>query len=296
MSKGEPLYKNWKIQRAMSIEHCSIPEGSEFWITEKLNGIRATYYKGCMVSRTGRRIDGLDHILRCLEPIIVGDCALDGELILRDFGDMTNNEAFSTAAGIVNSNDAEKPQICFNVFDYIPDFSQPISLLTYKHRRRLMDNLKFAKSDPVRIVPVLYHGTDQSRIQELLEEAIANDEEGIIVNLDTSYLKTRHRGILKVKRFYTMDLPIVDFEIGTGRLDNTLGALIVAYKDSRIGVGTGFTDEERNDIWSRRNDLIGTLCEVKYKAITSDKSTGFESLQFPVFVRLRDDKQEISYD
>lgn len=51
----------------------------------------------------------------------------------------------------------------------------------------------------------------------------------------------------------------------------------------------------REKFWQKRDDLTGTLCEVKYKEISQDKGTGLESLQFPVFVGLRTDKTEVSY-
>lgn len=92
-----------------------------------------------------------------------------------------------------------------------------------------------------------------------------------------------------------MDLPIIRCEEGNGRLEGTLGAFVLNYKDNEVRVGSGFTDEQRQAFWSQADNLLGVLCEVKYKEISSDKSTGQESLQFPVFMGLREDKMEVSY-
>lgn len=116
-----------------------------------------------------------------------------------------------------------------------------------------------------------------------------------MVNLDVPYKRKRHNGILKVKRFYTMDLPIIECEEGSGRLAGTLGAFVLNYKGNEVRVGSGFTDEQREAYWRRREELAGVLCEVKYKEISSDKNTGAESLQFPVFITLRTDKEDVSY-
>ena len=124
---------------------------------------------------------------------------------------------------------------------------------------------------------------------------VREDKEGLMINTDVPYRRTRHKGILKVKRFYTMDLPIIRCEAGTGRLKGTLGAFVLEYKGNEVKVGSGFTDEQREKFWQKRDDLTGTLCEVKYKEISQDKGTGLESLQFPVFVGLRTDKTEVSY-
>ena len=56
------------------------------------------------------------------------------------------------------------------------------------------------------------------------------------------------------------------------------------------------TDEQRTLIWANKDNIEGTIIEVKYKEITKDKKTGLESLQFPVFVGIRNDKTEPSYN
>ena len=92
-----------------------------------------------------------------------------------------------------------------------------------------------------------------------------------------------------------MDLPILRVEEGTGKYAGMMGNLVVDYKGNEVGVGTGFTDEQRDWFWQQREAVPGTLAEVKYKEISANKKTGAESLQFPVFVGLRTDKSEVSY-
>ena len=132
-------------------------------------------------------------------------------------------------------------------------------------------------------------------IDILLNKMVEEDKEGLMLNLDVPYKCKRHNGILKIKRFYTMDLPVVRCEEGSGRLTGTLGAFVVDYKGNEVKVGSGFTDEQRAYFWAHRDELVGQICEVKYKEISKDKNTGAESLQFPVFVTLRFDKTEASF-
>lgn len=193
----------------------------------------------------------------------------------------------------------DKTSICYTVFDIIPkkDFDSDTPTVSYKARRRMLNT--FARctktGGALRVLPMLYYGTDQSKIDELLEQMVAEDKEGLMLNTDVPYKRTRHKGILKIKRFYTMDLKIVGYEEGTGRLEGTLGALVLEYKGNTVKVGSGFTDEQRTEFWNSREDIIGSICEVKYKEISSDKNTGLESLQFPVFVQMRFDKSEVSF-
>lgn len=293
------LIPEWEVQQSFPIDKYPIPEGSYFWITEKLNGNRATFYNGLLYSRTGAVYKGLDHIVDSLRWLSDAGFVLDGELILKDKDGLTDNEAFRIATGILNSDDVNKTGICYTIFDIIPvkDFENATPKVEYKYRRRILDDCakQMCESEYVKVTPVLYEGTDQSVIEMLLSKMVEQDKEGLMVNLDVPYQRTRHRGILKVKRFYTMDLPIIRCEEGSGRLEGALGALVLAYKNNEVKVGSGFTDEQRATYWENREQLQGTICEVKYKEISKDKKTQLESLQFPVFVRLRDDKDSVSY-
>lgn len=296
------LIPEWEVQQAYPVDKYPIEEGTEFWLTQKLNGVRATMYKGRLIARSGQEYEGLDHIIEA-----VGRKAeelglvLDGELILGDKGDLSDNEAFRVATGIVNGDDMrEKRRICYMIFDCIPirDFENLWPTVNYSERRDLLN--KFGQTlcmprDHAAVVPVLYHGTDQSMIWKLLDQMIVEDKEGLMINTDCPYRRMRHRGILKVKRFYSMDLPIIRCEEGSGRLKGTLGAFVLEMMGNEVKVGSGFSDEQRDIFWKNREDLIGTLCEVKYKEVSADMVTGLRSLQFPVFVRLRDDKTEVSY-
>ena len=293
------LIPEWEVQQSFPIDRYPIPDGTWFSLTQKLNGVRATCYKGKLYARSGVSFDSLDHIINEFSHDILDEFVFDGELTLRNKDTLSDNEAFRIATGLVNSDSVDKTAICYTIFDVIPavEFEQGESKDTYRQRREALDAVQtmLRKDSPVSILPVLYSGADQSMIETLLNKMVEEDKEGLIVNLDTPYYRKRHNGILKVKRFYTMDLPIISCEEGAGRLAGILGAFVLQYKGNEVRVGTGFTNEQRISFWDNRDALIGTLCEVKYKEISCDKNTGAESLQFPVFISLRTDKTEVSF-
>lgn len=294
------LIPEWEVQQAYPVDKYPLKVGTEFWLTQKLNGARATLYEGQLLARSGMPYKGLEHITDALSWLRVAGFVADGELTLKDKGSLSDNEAFRVATGVLNSDSVNKTVICYTIFDMIPvkDFDALKPQVTYKYRRDILNQFaeRIADTDgTVKVLPVLYHGTDQSKIEELLEQMVREDKEGLMINTDAPYRRTRHKGILKVKRFYTMDLPIIRCEEGTGRLSGTLGAFVLKYKENEVKVGSGFTDEQREQFWNNRDDMEGLLCEVKYKEISQDKGTGLESLQFPVFVGIRTDKTEVSY-
>ncbi len=287
--------KKWNVQLAKPIDEAPIPSGAWFTLTQKLNGVRGTFCNGAIIGRNGTAYAGLEHIADALKPY--GDYVLDGELTLADPGSMSDNEAFRAAAGLIRRKNGDKSALALTVFDMIPlrDFERGTSEATYSQRRVWLDGLaeKLAGCSCVRVLPALYQGRDASKIPAFLEKMTAEGKEGLIANLDTPYRCKRDPGILKIKRFYTMDLPIVRCERGTGQYQDTLGAFIVGFNGHEVGVGTGFTREERDLFWYNRVNLIGMLCEVRYKELSSNANGG-QSLQFPTFVGLRPDKREIS--
>jgi DNA ligase-1 len=141
------------------------------------------------------------------------------------------------------------------------------------------------------LLPILYVGDDTARILELLDEAIANQEEGVMINIcDAKYEFGRTWNLMKVKKMNTLDLEIVGYEEGAGRLAGTLGAIHVRYKDGNVvKVGSGFTDELRALIWVEPSDFIGKIVEIQYLEESTNADGGI-SLRFPVFKDFRPDK------
>lgn len=288
--------KTWNVQLAHNINDHPIAPGEWFTLTQKLNGIRGTFYRGGILGRNGTHYTGLEHIEKVLSPY--SDLVFDGEITLANPGTLSDSEAFRSAAGLVRRKSGDKSNLALTIFDAIPtaEFESGDSRTSYRSRREFLDELssRFSGLPNVRILPALYQGSDATMIPQLLRKMTAEGKEGLIANLDTPYQCRRNSGILKIKQFHTMDLPIIRCEPGTGEFSNMLGSFIVNFKGNEVGVGVGFTMEQRSCFWSIRDKLAGKLVEVKYKEVSSN-AFGGQSLQFPVFLSLRTDKQEVSY-
>lgn len=148
---------------------------------------------------------------------------------------------------------------------------------------------------------VLDREIDDERIQHLglkddielaMDEAVANDEEGIIVKDYLGEYEFGKRSSLwqKVKiDDETCDVRISGFEEGTGEASATLGAVALETADgSHIGKsGSGFTDSQRKEIWNNRDEWMGRCIEVEARGIGSQGN-----LRMPIFVRERSDDGE----
>ena len=301
---GKQFIPQWEVQQSYSIEKYKLKDDEWFALSLKLNGVRGTFYDGKIFSRQGKEISGLDHIIADIEQVFsdADEWVFDGELVRKNVDGISDNENFRIGTGLLGQDDADKSSMQFVIFDLLPknEFQNGESNLTYKKRLvsliELKNRITELSLESIMIVDVLYTGTDVSIIDTLLDEMVSEDKEGLMLNRDSKYACKRHNGILKVKRFYTVDLMITDVEEGSGRNVGRLGAFVVDYKGNVLNVGSGFSDEQREDYWSRKDELLGRVIEVKYKEESSDKKTGLLSLQFPIFVTMREEGKTVSYD
>jgi DNA ligase-1 len=304
---GEEIIPVWEVQQGYPIDKVKLKDGIWFSLSQKMNGNRGTMYKGELISRQAQKFKGLDHIKNDLLALYDEDASrrdawvFDGELIYKNPERMSDGEAFRYGTGLLNSDSKDKTGIKFVIFDVIPvvEFDRGKCTIPYKIRRIGLNCLRAEITrkhlENIEIVPMVYEGKDQNVIPKWLDYAVEHDWEGLMLNTDVPYRRARHNGCLKIKRFYTVDLRITAIEEGQNRLAGTMGALVVDYKCNELRVGSGFDDATRAAVWANPDDYIGKIVECKYKEVTMDKKTGLESLQFPTFVRFRDDKNEVSY-
>ena len=277
-------------------------EGKKFAITTKIDGGRIIALKEngqvSFYTRAGQKYEGLVDLEDEMSRLMPDDTCLDGEITLLDKGNLTSKEQYKETMKIVRTKDKEKHGIKMLVFDCMTakEFKSQNCEYDYIIRRADAELLFSQKSFKYfELLPMLYAGNDTSKIAEILEEEIAKGEEGIMINiLDSKYEFKRTNNLLKVKKFNSCDLRVIGFEEGTNKYSGKLGAFICEYKGGEVKVGSGLTDELREQIWQNYSEYEGTIIEVSYFEETKD-STGKESLRFPTFKDFRPDKTEPNY-
>jgi DNA ligase-1 len=207
---------------------------------------------------------------------------------------MESKEAYKAASKIIRlKGDTPKTGLTYRVFDgmHIDEWRNQNCTHSYSLRRNLLHGLfKFpmAPISHIELLPVLYQGDDVSKVTEILEQIVAAGGEGCMINLlDSPYRFNRCWDIMKVKKFNSLDLEVVDMEEGTGRLAGTLGAIHVRYKGGNIvKVGSGFSDEERKLYWSQPDLILNKIVEIKYfeESSSGEGATKTYSLRFPTWV------------
>ena len=298
---GDKFIHTHEVQQAYPLEKYKLKPNEWISLSQKLNGIRGTYVDGKIISRQGHEIKGLEHILEDIRKLNLINPVIDGELIRKNTDNLPDNENFRMSASIVNSDSTDKSEIEFVIFDIITleDFVYGESGKKYSDRLKYLTEVfnVIQRMDLKNLVVVktLYSGTDHSMIEPLLKQMDDEGKEGLILNRDTKYKCKRNNGILKVKSFYHCDVLCKRIELGTGKYSNTLGSIVVDYKGFECGVGSGFTDEQRDFYFRNPDEIIGKIVQVKYKEESKNKNGGV-SIQFPIFECVRNDKTEPSYN
>lgn len=271
-----------------------------FVITKKLDGNRIVVIKdnGIVKSftRQGNQYEGLEEIESTILAFPLDNVVFDGELIADTEGDTL--EIYAETTSKARKKGKNKTGLIFHIFDVLSlkGFQKGLSEENCINRKHFLStvfadyNMPYCKE----VVP-LYIGNDLSQIDVWKEYASQQEWEGIMVNLDTPYVCKRTDTILKVKTMSTCDLRVTGFEEGTGRNEGRLGALIVDYKGFNCGVGSGFSDVDREYIWNHKDEYLNKIVEVQYFEESKNQDGGI-SLRFPVFKKLRLDKTEPSYN
>ena len=279
-------------------------EGKTFSLTTKIDGGRIIAIREIdrvsFYTRAGQLYEGLVDLEKEMMETFPEGTVLDGEITILNNKGIPSKEAYKQAMKITRS-DGEKHGLKMLVFDvmHIDEWKAQKCTHDYIERRAVLNSF-FTYTPYTRtyfeLLPELYRGSDTSKVLEYLDEAIANQEEGIMINIcDAPYEFKRTWSLMKVKKMSTVDLEVVGYEEGSGRLSGTLGAILVRYKDGNIvKVGSGFSDELRMLIWTEPSDIIGKIVEVQFFEETTNADGG-KSLRFPVFKDFRPDKLEADF-
>lgn len=202
---------------------------------------------------------------------------------------------FNKTSGLINRK-GPKSGLIYNVFDIISD-------LKYIDRRDRLEWVEQEKeTDEVRIIPLLYIGTDVNIIDRLLDRIVQYGGEGIMLNVyNRGYEHKRSDALLKYKQVKTMDMRVTGIAYGTGKYEGQIGALkcYIRTEDGKeviCEVGTGLSDVQREQ-WARTHEIVGKIVQVGFHELTQNREyigTNVYSLRFPRLISVRKDKDETS--
>lgn len=262
-------------------------------VTPKLDGIRCLIIDGKPVSRNFKDIPN-KHVQKLMQGLPNG---LDGELMVEG--------GFNSVQSAIMSEDGE-PDFTYNIFDYV---SGSLSE-AYVGRLTMLNKLKLPKFCKL-ILPIQINNTEE--LDKIESQCISEGFEGIMIRSSGGPYKcgrsTPKEGYLsKLKRFEDSEAKIIGFEermhngneaekdaFGHTKRSshkdnlipaNTLGTLLVKDIKTNIefGLGTGFDDKIRKEIWDNKEKYLGKIVTYQYQKIEKDRP------RFPSWKGFRDER------
>lgn len=270
--------------------------------SRKFDGKRMYIMDGVAYSRSNKpcKVAPIQHILDQI-PNYLQNLVLDGEIL---YFDNEGNEDFQKGISLTSSDDRtpDCDNLYYVIFDVLENdkFKNKKWELPFCEQYKMVCELFGAQSSSRFGYSVLE--TDVPNIliarQEhdpyIFQYEKANKKwEGLMYrDGDMPYQFKRTKSLLKIKDMQDGEFTLVDMETGTGRNANRLGRLTIDFKGNDVGVGSGFTDEDRHLIWENRGIFNSTpfkaAFEVKVQYFNETKDAdGKDSLRFPVFLCFR---------
>lgn len=283
-------------------------------VTEKLDGIRRILVKENGVcrfySRSGHEDTGLVQIAEEAK-VLPDNYVYDGELLAA--GTFKDCIAQRQATNSIANSKGVKTGLTFNVFDMVPvaEFFAGVSSMDAHNRKVLLaatlmdESLEhlsehWAQQIPafgvhrelkyIKPVPILGLVKSLQEVEPIVDVIWKRGGEGVMLNVASApYEVKRSKKLIKIKHVEEFVLPVVNLIEGTGKYEDAMGAIVCLYtasdgSQSYVGVGSGFTDDQRRDIWENPEKYIGLYAEVESFG-ESTNAQGMKSINCPIFKR-----------
>lgn len=268
-------------------------------ISPKLDGIRAIVKDGIVYSRSGKPIPN-----KYIQKLFNSYHGLDGELIIDN---PTDKNVFQKTTSKVMTIKGT-PNVFYYVFDLWNE------LLPYKQRLELLNNKihSINKNNIIKIESLYCNSLKEIELRE--QQYLQQGYEGLVIRNPNSYYKygrstLKEGGLLKLKRFKDNEAKVFGYsplfhnnnpeeldELGytirstskNGMVElEALGSLEVFDMKTGISfnIGSGFTINQRKELWKEKKKLLGKIVKYKYFDVTTSNTP-----RFPIFLGFRNKK------
>jgi len=235
---------------------------TDWWMSEKLDGVRAYWDGRQFLSRQGNIFHAPDWFVSGLP-----DAALDGELWI-------GRKQFQRTVSIVRRQDKSDhwKEVRFLVFD------APRSTGGFEERLKFLAATPMAGQQPYARLHEHCRCKGLPQLREELARVESLGGEGLMLRQPGSaYEVGRSFTLLKIKSFRDAEAVVLSHQPGKGRFKGMLGALGVQLPDgTEFSVGTGFSDAQRMN-----PPPVGSVITFRFQEL-SDGGVP----RFPSFVRV----------
>ena len=206
-----------------------------YWISEKLDGVRAFWNGKSFLSREGNEFTAP----KWFTEVLPTDVLLDGELY-------AGRGNFQDAVSIVRTTNSTlwPDRISYQIFDIV----DRTSTIPFEERISRLQRLFPRQIDWLGIVDQ-EKCQSRSHLQQKLDGIQALGGEGLMLREAKSvYIPSRSKTLYKVKTFLDAEAVVIGYEPGKGKNNGICGALKCKMESGReFKIGTGLSDAMRRD-------------------------------------------------
>lgn len=248
-------------------EEANDPVG--WWISEKLDGVRAFWNGKCFYSRLGNAFYAPSWFTADLPK----DMTLDGEL----FGG--RGQFQSTVKIVKNAECDDYKKIKYHVFDTPSLESKP-----FEERIQAIKDFFEEKKPKYAVFVEHTKCTSKKQLDSNLQYVLDRGGEGLMIRKPKSkYERARSHTLLKIKKFYDAEAIVIGHEKGKGKNQFVCGALRCRMACGiEFSVGSGMSDKDR-----RNPPKKGSIITYKFQELSKSGKP-----RFPTFLGIRIDMTE----
>lgn len=222
----------------------------QYWVSEKLDGVRAFWDGKQLISRGGNIIAAPVWFVATLPAQ-----KLDGELWL-------GRNKFAETLSIVSKAapvDSEWQQVAYYIFE-LPDAQG-----SFSERITLMQQLVQQQNSPYLKQVPQFRLESHTKLKAKLHELEQGGAEGLMLHhQDAAYTTGRSNALLKLKTYQDTEAEVIGYRPGKGKYQGMVGALLVKMPDGKtFAIGSGLTDALR-----QTPPQIGTVITFRYNGYT----------------------------
>ncbi|MCP4701039.1 MAG: DNA ligase [Gammaproteobacteria bacterium] len=241
---------------------------SQYWVSEKLDGVRARWDGAKLISRGGKVFAAPAWFIEGFPPVL-----LDGELWM-------GRGRYEETVSVVRRKHAHDgwKQVRLMLFDL------PAHGGMFSRRLTALQQLAAQTDSPYLAVIKQFRAADEAELMHHLQSVIDNGGEGLMLHHQTArYASGRSSDLLKLKLFTDAEAVVIGYRPGKGKFAGLVGSLKVRTEEgAEFYVGSGLSREQRQN-----PPPVSSRITFRYQGLTKNGIP-----RFPVFLRVRNEQPE----
>jgi len=267
------------------LAHKYNPDKADYpaYIQPKLDGVRCVFTKKGAFSRTGKEFKNVDHIKKALKNFFNANPTfiLDGELYNHGLKD--DFEKIISLVRKTKPTEEHKQEAAELIQYHVYDIAN-LAHATYTNRLNIL-NTSFTYTYPICKVETKIVLDYDEAVKQHKKYLKLGYEGSIYRSMDGKYKGTRSWDLMKFKDFHDAEATIINYELGKGKREGTLGKFIMEDEDGNVfgcPPGKGYDYEEMTNLLENIHDYIGQVATFTYF-----QRTQAGSYRHPLFKCLR---------